>query len=91
MMAVPGLPSLYTNVVNPFWHLYPLYDQTFLFSPLMPLCGFCRLPSNDENRRFHGGGRDEWWREGVVLFPGWVLLFGKFVRKPFSSSSHCKV
>lgn len=41
MTAVPGLHSLYTNRVNTFWHLYPVYNQTFLSSPLIPLCGFC--------------------------------------------------
>lgn len=76
MMAVPGLHSLYVNRVNTFWHLYPVYNQTFLSSPLMLLCGFCWAAF-------------KWWKQeeswgvgwmgvevGVVCFFGWCLSWG---------------
>ena len=36
IMAVPGPHSLYTNRVNAFWQMFPVYNKT-----LLSLCGFC--------------------------------------------------
>lgn len=91
MMAIPGLHSLYTNRVNTFWRPYPVYNQMFLSSPLMLLCGFCWAV-------FKWRKQEESWGVGWIGVEGegclflWVVpLLGQFVREPFSSSPHCKV
>lgn len=88
MPAVPGPHLLYTNRVNTSWHLYPVYKQMFLSGPVTHVASAGLLASAESRqvswraRRTDGGG--------IVLFPWVAPLFEQFVRKSFSSSSHCK-
>lgn len=76
MTAVPGLYSLYTNRVKTFWHLYPVYNQTFLSSPLTPLCGFCWAVFKWWKQEVSWGCMDEWGGRGLFCLLGWCLSQG---------------
>jgi hypothetical protein len=92
MTAFSGLHSLHTNSVNTFWHLCSVYNEMFLSSSLVLLCGFCRAAFKwwKWEISWGVGWMCEEWKEGIVLFPWMVLYLGQFFKKPFSSSSHAR-